>query len=125
MFNKYFTVNDNRSAKDAARIAAKALREHDGTLKSISDAEIKSKDRVDISLVEYEQLRTELTHLRSENRRLKTAFLNIGIPAEIIDMIIPDSIEVQRCEDLRDYKMRYRVMFDVDDSPDIRKRRMI
>lgn len=125
MFNKFVTIHDNRSVKDAARMTAKALREHDDTLKSVSHAEIKSKDRVDISLAEYEQLKTELAHLRSENSRLRIAFLNIGIPAEIINMIIPDSIKVHRCDDYRDFKMHYRVTFDVDDSPDIRKRRML
>lgn len=125
MFNSYIYVNDNQSVKEAARIAAKASREHDKTLRDISENEIKSKDRVDISLAAYEELQRELSHLRSENRRIKTAFLNIGIPAEIIDMIIPDSIKVQRCEDYRDFKMHYQVYFSVDDSPDIRKRRMI
>lgn len=125
MFNKYVYVNDNRSVKEAARIAAEASRAHDETLRDISKNEIKSMDRVDISLTEYEELQRELSHLRSENRRLKTAFLNIGIPAEIIGMIIPDSIKVQRCDDYRDFKMHYQVYFSVDDSPDIRKRRMI
>lgn len=125
MFNRHIYINDNRSVKEAARIAAEASRKHDETLRDISKNEIKSKDRVDISLAEYNELQRELSYLRRENRRLKTAFINIGIPAEIIDRVIPDSIKVQRCEDYRDFKMHYQVTFDVDDSPDIRKRRMV
>ena len=115
MFNKYITVNDNRSARDAARMTAKALREHDDTLKSISDAEIKSKDRVDISLEEYDRLKKQLTILLNENFSLKTTLTGIGIPLEVLADVIPNSIKVQRCEDCIGFETSYRVTFSVRD----------
>lgn len=116
MFDKHIFI---RTAEDhsvqAANILAMSNKAHDETLKSISEKEIKSKDRVDISLEEYERLKNQLTILRNENFSLKTTLTGIGIPLEVLTDIIPNSIEVQRCEDCIGFETSYRVTFSVRD----------
>ena len=126
MFDKHLFIRMSEDhSVQAANILAMSHKAHDETLKVISEKEIKSKDRVDISLEEYENLKNELSDLHRENCALKLTLRSIGLPAEIIDRIIPQSVRVERCDDYRDFKMHYRINFSVDDSPDIRKRRMI
>lgn len=113
MFNR--TALNAQTVKDAARLLSEAYAKHDNTLRDISDNEIKSKDRVDISLEEYDQLKNELAILRSENYSLKDTLTRIGIPFEVMADVIPSSIKVQRCEDCIGFETSYRVTFSVRD----------
>lgn len=120
MFNKYF-INDNRSAVEAAHINARATRELGKTLEAISQSEIKSKDRVDITLEEYTRMQNMIAKLERENRELFSLFHDIGIPLEIVDAIDRKSINVVHCDDIQDFKRTYYIKFDVDASPDLMK----
>lgn len=109
------TILNAQAAKDAARLISEAYAKHDNTLRDVSDNEIKARNRVDISLAEYEQLKNELAILRSENYSLKDTLTRIGIPFEVMADVIPNSIEVQRCEDCIGFETSYRVTFSVRD----------
>ena len=89
-----------------------ATREHDKTLKSISDAEIKSKDRVDITLEEYENMKNKIRSLSYEVERLSDILRRIEVPLD--KEIVPDSIRSYWCDDVRDFKRRFRVEFDIE-----------
>lgn len=117
MFNKYITINDNKNVKDAARIFAKATEDHDDTLKSISDAEIKSKDRVDIPLRDYLRMKEDLERTSRELMHANFLLANLGIPAEVVSRIEGSSIHVETYEDPRDFTRGYRITFKVDTSP--------
>lgn len=83
-------------------------------LKSISEAEIKSKDRVDISLEEYENMKTEIKDLRHQVNRLCEIFEKIEAP---IDRdIIPESVHTWWCDDHINHRHIFRVEFAINDE---------
>lgn len=113
MFDKY--IIDTSGNERAAMILAESNANHDATLRAISDAEIKSKDRVDIPLSEYDRLRKENSDLRWRVDRMEIMLAKMGIPKEVIDTIDPDSIEVLTCKDPRYFRTKYQVLFVADD----------
>lgn len=115
LFNRYVFVNDNQAVKDAAHIVAKASREHDETIKGISEAEIKSKDRVDISLKEYEELKRENRALRAKCAQAAAIFEKISIDPRVVDRINLDTVQKYECKNLRDFTTRIRIEFDMYD----------
>lgn len=101
----------------AAEIIAQSNREHDETLKSISENEIKSKDRVDIPLSEYLRMKREIESLEREVERLAKMIIRMGFPAEVIEKIDLSSIQVTMAENPIDFRDRYRIEFDVFSHP--------
>ena len=120
MFNKYFIV-DNRSAVEAAHITAQATKKFGEKLDDISKNEIKSKDRVDITLEEYLTMRKRIETLESKYSHISKLIVQLGIPAEVIDSIRLDTVNVVHNDDIRDFVRHYRIAFDVDAGPDIMK----
>lgn len=120
MFNKYF-IQDNSSVIEAARITERSNRELGKKLESISNAEIQSKDRVDIPLKEYLQMRERIEKLEAKYAHMGKLVSQLGIPVEVIDDIKRDTIKVTHCDDVRDFTRTYRIEFDVDASPDLMK----
>lgn len=121
MFKKYFIHIPDSSAKDAAHIVARSNEKLGEKLETISKNEIKSKDRVDIPLSEYLQMREKIEKLERKNSQRDKLIIQLGIPAEVIDAINPDTINVTYMDDIKDFVRHYRVAFDVDASPDIMK----
>lgn len=114
MFDKY--IIDTSGNERAARILAESNARHDATLKSISDAEIKSKDRVDIPLSEYDRLRRENSNLEWRVNRMEAMLTRMGIPEEVIDNIDLNSVEVMKNIEIRALKTRYHIVFTADDE---------
>lgn len=78
IYNAQIIANSNQQI-------ANAINEQNRVNKEISDNEIKSKNRVDISLEEYEKTNKELESLRYENEYLKNILENFKIsPCEKI-----------------------------------------
>lgn len=119
MFNKYFI---QQADTEGNRAIARSIREHGKTLESISQNEIKSKDRVDIPLSEYLEMKETIRKQDNRLRELYCTVKRLGIPLEVIDGIVPDSIQVYRDEDLRDFITHYMIKFDVDAGLDILRR---
>lgn len=82
------------------------------TLKDISDAEIKSKNRVDITLEEYMNMKDEIKALTYERDRLSNLLRRIEIPFN--KEIILDSIRTYYEDNRKDFKTKYRIEFEVD-----------
>lgn len=99
----------------AANIIADALRDHDATLNHIAEADRKAKDRVDIPLREYEDLKAENTRLHNRCLKMETLLDRIGIKPHIIDRIDTDSVRVRSQKDLRYFTTRVGIEFNVDD----------
>ena len=92
-----------------------ANRQLGDTLKSISDTEIKSKNRVDITLEEYENMKNEIKRLSYNVDVLSNILNQIKIPLDKIDEIIPDSIKTYWCDNPCDFnKRRFVVEFDIN-----------
>lgn len=109
MFDRHYhtTIHEDHS-REAAKILGNKL-------ESISNAEIKSKNRVDISLEEYEKLKEDAHKYEEQSRRLQCTIMRLGIPYEVIDLIDTDSIDVITCEDPINFKRRYVIKFTADD----------
>ena len=115
MFNKYFYINDNQSAITAARITAKSNEELGLKLESISQSEIKSKDRVDITLKEYLEMREKIEKLERKNSQRDKLIIQLGIPVEVIDKIIPSSVKVYQNVDPMRFTKQYQIRFNVEE----------
>jgi hypothetical protein len=119
---KYFwQVPTNKTAASLDRMT-EAIKDFSESQEVISKAEIKSKDRVDIPLSEYLEMRERISIQDSKLRSLYCTVKRLGIPLEVIDSIVPDSIEVYRNEDVKDFITHYMIKFDVDASLDILRR---
>lgn len=90
----------------------RANRELGETFRSISEAEIKSKDRVDITLEEYERMKYEIGSLSYENNRLRNILERIEVPLD--KEIVADSIRTYWCDNPYDFKRKFRIEFDID-----------
>lgn len=111
------------SKKDACLIAiyndvlsesvAKVSHDFGEKLESISREEIKSKDRVNITLEEYENMKREIESLKSEVRYLSSILEKIEAPLD--KSIIPDSIRTYCCDDYTNYRRVFRVEFAIDE----------
>ena len=82
-------------------------------LKSISDAEIKSKDRVNITLEEYENMKSTIKSLTYENEWLREILNKIEAPLD--KEIIPNSIRTRYCEDIMNRRYVFNVEFAIDE----------
>jgi hypothetical protein len=82
-------------------------------LESISQAEIKSKDRVDITLEEYERMKSEIKRLTYENEGMREILGKIEAPLD--KKIIPDSIRTWYCEDIMNCRNIFHVEFAIDE----------
>jgi hypothetical protein len=109
MFDRHYHTTIH---EDHSREAAKILGDK---LESISNAEIKSKDRVDITLAEYEKLKNDVRKYEERSRRMGSMIMRLGIPYEVIDLIDTGSIEVRTCEDPMNFKRHYEIKFTADD----------
>ena len=81
-------------------------------LNDISKAEIKARDRVNISLEEYKRMKKENEQLRYDNEQLRNYFAKLEFPVDL--RIIPDSIRTEYSEDLMRSLVHWRIMFDVE-----------
>lgn len=101
-----------QSNKELGVDILRSNRELGETLKNIYDAEIKSRDRVDITLEEYEHMKDEIKSLSYEVERLSNILERIEVPLD--EKIIPDSIVTRWCDNHADFKRKFRIEFEVD-----------
>lgn len=101
-----------QSNRELGNDIIRSNRELGEKLKSISNAEIKSKDRVDISLEEYENMKNQIKSLSHEVDRLSSILERIEAPLD--KAIIPDSIRTCWCNDIMNCRHIFRVEFAID-----------
>lgn len=122
MMAKYFwQVPTNKTAASLDRLT-EAIKDFSETQESISQAEIKSKDRVDIPLSEYLEMKETIRKQEAELRSLYCTFRQLGISKEVVDGIVPDSVQVYKDEDIKDFITHYMIKFDFDVGFDILRR---
>ena len=99
----------------------KELRANRTNSREIADCERAARDRVDISLEKYEQMRDEIEDLRAERDKYKNTikadnaiFKKIGIPYDIRDKIC--SLNVEEYKDGLSRKTRVNITFEYDEE---------
>lgn len=102
-------------APDCIEKSARAIENMSKALSENSKNEIKARDRVDISLEEYERLKDENRRLSTKVSHLECLLSDLGIPAEMVNSIIPGSTMVSCCSDYKDFLTHVRIEFKVDD----------
>ena len=93
---------------------AQGLSSLNTTLVEASQADIKARDRVDISLSEYEALKDENRELKRMVDQLSDVLKMIDFPIEILRKVRPETIEKSYSDDHIRFRTRYRIEFDVD-----------
>lgn len=96
-----------RSIEDSSETLAKSITE-------ASKDEIKARDRVDITLEEYEQLKEEVKVLRQENRELRNILGSFRFPINLWRRVKQNTIKTSVCHNVRDFIDTFRIEFDVD-----------
>ena len=95
------------------REQTEALQSISQTMALTSEKEIKARDRVNITLEDYEKMKNRISRLEWELER-KSQLLNIlNFPPNAIDEIDMDSVEVYKSPDLRDFVDYYQIKFCV------------
>lgn len=117
ILSKYL-FDDYKIVKDTARIVTQVIteasRKHDEALRDISEVEIKSKDRVDISLEEYELLKKENQALRERYMHAEHILKQMYIDPKVVEKIDPCSVSIWEMRDDPDpFKKHIRIEFDV------------
>ena len=89
-----------------------ANRELGRTLKDISDDDIKARDRVDITLKEYEDMKDKISSLSYEVNRLRNILERIEVPLD--KEIVPNSIRSYWSDSIRDFKRKFMIEFEIE-----------
>lgn len=113
MFDRMFVIHDNHSL-EAARVLARSNRQLSDSIRETSDREIESRNRVNITLAEYERLKDENKMLRRENEFFEKCLIKIGVPPDL--PIIQDSIKRYHYRDPIDFRDGVRIEFKHDSS---------
>lgn len=80
--------------------------------------EVEARNRVDISLAEYESMKEQIRKLEDENASFKRVLDKLHFPVHAIDRVKPDTVKVLCSENegdpLKPSSLKYRIEFDVE-----------
>lgn len=89
MFNTYVYQDGSKEIREAASKISSQMQRDRESREDIAQKEIKARDRVDISLEEYERMKNEISSLRWEVSQMRNKMELFG---EVINLnIIPDT----------------------------------
>lgn len=112
MNKKAVSMYNARQIAKSNREVADAIREQTKIQEKISENEIKSKDRVDISRDEYEEMKEKIKFLEIINNNYKEILSKFKIPTNI--KIIPDSFNTFEMPDPASLITTFVIKFKVD-----------
>ena len=91
-----------------------AQNKHLAEANHLKKMELETKDRVDISLNEYNAMKCELAERREQNAKLVEIMARCKM-AEFVETMIPQSIVISTMEDPARLTTRVNIQFDVRD----------
>lgn len=104
-----------QSRRDLTQTIERSCEEYIKTIKETSANEIEARDRVDISLREYERLKEENQFLKHQLSRMRDIYSKIGFPIEEVkDCIDEDTIRVIYDDSGITLNRNYMITFSVD-----------
>ena len=77
------------------------------------EADVKARDRVNISLEDYNDMRNQIRKLETENHRLKYFLEKIHFPFNL--NVVPDTICTRYNSDPMDFMVGVEIRFKIDD----------
>ena len=106
---------NTKAMGEAVKEASQSLNRMTDAIVSTSEKEIKSKDRVDITLEEYLSMRHELDHLRARVDLAEEMFAKMGIQRDLFDRIDPNTVNVEYSDSIvpLDFTQRVMVTFKI------------
>ena len=109
----YLTTDDQRHS-EMDRIRREMVKSNEKL-----DALIDVRDRVDISLKEYEELKRVNKDLLDRLRHAECILSKLGVAADVISLVDPDSIKIYYADSFEHSplirKRRYRIEFDLEE----------
>ena len=115
MFDKHITIFSDENAIPAAKIKAQAIEELGKKAERMVDDMIASKDRADISMKEYLELKDKTVRYEQSLKDIGRFIAKLGIPAEVVEAIDANSIEVYTSKDHFRFRTTYMIKFETDD----------
>lgn len=111
MFDKFIIHKQDNEALTAA--ISKGSSKLSETIEAANDKEIKARDRVNISLEEYNKLVAKVRILETENSNYRKFFKVLGVPYDL--PIIPESAILRKelSSPLSIDTQKYQIEFDV------------
>lgn len=103
-------ISESAVAAKSANIAMGKVAE---AIETASIADLQARDRVDISLAEYNRMRSEINALKFENCRLKELLEKIEFPLDV--KILPGSLRTCYNMHPSELKVGVQICFEVDD----------
>lgn len=103
-----------REDREAFNRMSAAFGRMSDTMNAVLENEKASRDRVDISLAEYERLKAENKRLELEAMQLRVILGRIDFPTDVYENVRTDSISVHYSEDPMRFVRRYRIEFEVE-----------
>lgn len=120
---EFFNSTRDKTPEELKREEMRRDDERQHSMFKMRLTEIESKNRVDISLSEYNRMKDEIAQLKdkikvlnSDNSHLTDLLIKIGVPNNLIPKIIPDSIRVAQGNDIINFTRRIRIEFDIDEA---------
>ena len=103
--------NKNEELARAVKQSSKTLAD---SITEASKNDVKARDRVDITLEEYERLKEENKQLMSERDHLLKLLTVLRIPTNIWRRVKINTVKTSVCHDIKDFVDTFRIEFDVD-----------
>ena len=97
---------DQRAYLNDIRVELKRLQDK---IETYQERELRARNRVDISLDEYNEMKTKIEDLQLEIDRLRSNLYELNIPNDI--SIIPGTVEICTRYDEASRKRKYRIEF--------------
>lgn len=108
---------NRKSGKNLGESIEKSSKTLANSITEASKDDVKARDRVDITLEEYERLKNENRLLNEEVTRLRKILSDIRIPVNIWERIKLDTIKTSVCHNVKDFIDTFRIEFEVDVVP--------
>ena len=104
-----------RQSNNAQRETTRAIMEHTKKYAEVKEKEIKAKDRVDISLEEYEAMKAKIRCLENKVDRAAKIFETVKLPWDLIEDGKVENILYFNDFDIDTNKREYLIKFSVDE----------
>ena len=110
----FWNRKSNRELLVVARSIEKSSKVLADSITEASRDDVKARDRVDITLEEYERLKEENRRLNEEVSSLRVILTSFRFPVNLWQRVKTDTIKTSVRHDIKDFIDTFHIAFDVD-----------